>query len=151
MAALLVPPVLSFQLATRKALTLDVCKKIAAAAEAEAAKNKWTMVIAIVDEGGHLLYLERMDDTQVGSVQVAQDKARSAAAFKRPTKAFEDALVGGRQAILKLNGAIPVEGGVPIMVDGKVLGAIGVSGALSPQDGQVAQAGLNALQKLLGQ
>jgi uncharacterized protein GlcG (DUF336 family) len=138
------------ELATKKALTLAAAKEIAAAAEKEAAANQWNVVIAILDEGGHLLYLQRMDETQVGSVDVAIAKAQSAVKFKRPTKAFEDALAGGRQAILRLPGAMPVEGGVPLMVDGKVLGAIGVSGVTSQQDGQIAQAGQNALAKMAG-
>ena len=133
------------QLATKKAMTLAVAKKIAAAAEAEATKTGLTMVICILDEGGNLVYLERMDETQTGSIDVAQAKAQSAIKFKRPTKAFEDALVGGRQAILKLPGALPVEGGVPLTVDGKIVGAIGVSGGTSQQDGVVAAAGIKAL------
>ncbi len=133
------------QLTTKKALTLEAAKQIAAAAEAEAVRNQWTMVIAIVDDGGHLVYLERMDGTQIGSVYVAQDKAASAVRFKRPTKAFEEILAGGRTAILRLQGAIPVEGGVPIIVDGEFVGAIGVSGGTSPQDGQVCAAGLKAV------
>ncbi len=136
------------QLATKKALTLDAAKKIAAAAQAEAIANKWTMVIAIVDDGANLVYLEKTDGTQIGSIDVAQNKARSAVRYKRPTKAFEDALVGGRQAILSLPGAIPVEGGIPLMIDGVVLGAIGVSGATSAQDGQVATVGAKAFEKL---
>lgn len=136
------------QLATKKSLTLAAAKQIAAAAEAEAMKNQWTVVIAIVDDGANLVYLQRIDGTQVGSVDVAQEKARSAVKFKRPTKAFEDNLVGGRQAILKLPGAMPVEGGLPFMVDGVVLGAIGVSGVTSQQDGVVAAAGLAAFEKL---
>ena len=136
------------QLATKKALTLDAAKKIAAAAQAEAIANQWTMVIAIVDDGANLVYLEKTDGTQIGSIDVAQNKARSAVRYKRPTKAFEDALVGGRQAILSLPGAIPVEGGIPLMIDGVVLGAIGVSGATSVQDGQVAAVGVRAFEKL---
>lgn len=136
------------ELATKKTLTLAAAKEIAAAAEREAAANNWNVVIAILDEGGHLLYLQRMDETQVGSVDVAIAKAQSAVKFKRPTKAFEDALNGGRQAILRLPGAMPVEGGLPLTVDGKVLGAIGVSGVTSQQDGQIAQAGQNALAKM---
>lgn len=136
------------QLATKKSLTLAAAKQIAAAAEAEAMKNQWTVVIAIVDDGANLVYLQRIDGTQVGSVDVAQEKARSAVKFKRPTKAFEDNLVGGRQAILKLPGAMPVEGGLPFMIDGVVLGAIGVSGVTSQQDGVVAAAGLAAFEKL---
>jgi uncharacterized protein GlcG (DUF336 family) len=140
----------SAQLADRKALTLAGAKTLAAAAEAEAMKNNWRMVIAIVDEGGHLLYLERIDDTQTGSVRIAVDKARSAAGFRRPTKVFEDALAGGRAAILGLRGAVPSEGGLPLMVDGKLIGAVGVSGGTAPQDGQVAKAAVDALAKMLG-
>lgn len=136
------------QLATKKSLTLAAAKQIAAAAEAEAAKNQWTVVIAIVDDGANLIYLQRIDGTQVGSLEVATEKARSAVRFKRPTKAFEDALVGGRQAILKVPGAMPVEGGLPLMVNGVVLGAIGVSGVTSQQDGVVAAAGLAAFEKM---
>lgn len=135
-------------LASKKALTLSAAKKIAAAAEAEAVKNKWNVVIAILDEGANLVYLQKMDDTQIGSLDVAVAKAASAVKFKRPTKAFEDALVGGRQAILKLPAAIPVEGGIPLMVDGKLIGAIGVSGVTSQQDGQIAGAGAAELAKL---
>lgn len=135
-------------LATRKVLTLGAAKKIAAAAEAEAVKNSWTVVIAIVDEGGNLVYLQKIDETQTASIEVAQAKARSAAMFKRPTKVFEDALVGGRQAILKLPGAMPVEGGLPLVADGKVIGAIGVSGVTSQQDGIIAAAGVKALETL---
>lgn len=133
------------QLATKTILTLGAAKQIASAAQAEARRNHWNMVICVVDDGGHLLYFERMDGTQVGSVYVAQEKAASAARFRRPTKAFEDALAGGRMAILRLPGAVPVEGGVPIFAAGECLGAIGVSGGTSPQDGQVAAAGLAVL------
>jgi glc operon protein GlcG len=133
------------QLATKKVLTLEAAKQIAAAAQAEARKNNWTMVIAIVDDGGHLVYLERMDGTQVASVTVAQEKAACAILFKRPTKALEEAVAGGRIVVMKLAGSVPVEGGLPIVVDGQFIGAIGVSGATSPQDGQVAAAGLAAL------
>ncbi len=136
------------QLATKKSLTLDAARKLADAARAEATANKWTMVIAIVDDGANLVYLERADGTQIGSVEVATDKARSAVKFKRPTKAFEDMLAGGRQAILKLPGALPVEGGVPLMIDGVVLGAIGLSGGTSAQDGQVAAAAVKVFEKM---
>ena len=136
------------QLATKKALTLEVAKKIAAAAEAEAAKNKWTVYITIVDDGGMPIYIQKMDDTQVGSFEVSIEKARSAVLFKRSTKVFEDAVAGGRTAILKLPGALPVEGGIPLMVDGKVLGAIGVSGVTSAQDGQVAQVAVTAFEAI---
>ncbi|HEV3200216.1 MAG TPA: heme-binding protein [Bryobacteraceae bacterium] len=140
----------SAQLAQKKSLTLEVARQIAAAAEKEASSNKLTMVIAILDDGGNLIYLERMDETQIGSIEVAQQKARSAVAFKRPTKVFEDAVAGGRTAILKLPGAIPVEGGVPLVADGKIIGAIGCSGGTSQQDGGVAKAGVDALAKILG-
>jgi uncharacterized protein GlcG (DUF336 family) len=129
----------------------QLTKKIAAAAEAEAAKNNWNVVIAILDDGGNLLYLQRMDGTQIGSIDVAVAKAQSAIKFKRPTLAFEDALKGGRQAILKLPGAVPVEGGLPIVMGDQFLGAIGVSGVQSNQDGQIAKAGVDALPKIVGQ
>ncbi|MEX2264382.1 MAG: heme-binding protein [Bryobacteraceae bacterium] len=135
-------------LATRKVLTLEGAKRIAAAAETEARNNKWNVVIAILDEGGHLLYLERMDGTQIGSLAVAQEKAASAVKFKRPTKVFEDGVAGGRNAILKLPAAMPIEGGLPLTSDGAVVGAIGVSGVTSQQDGQIAKAGVDALAKM---
>ena len=137
------------KLATKRALTLEIAKELSAAAEAEAVKNNWTMVIAIVDDGGLLMHLIRRDGTQFGSIEVAQDKARTAIGFRRPSKALEDAVAGGRNAILGLNGATPIEGGIPIVVDGEMVGAIGVSGGSSAQDGQVAQAGINALEKIL--
>jgi uncharacterized protein GlcG (DUF336 family) len=128
-------------------ITADTAKTIAAPAIAEARRNQLTMAIAIVDPAGDLVYFERMDDTQVGSVDVALSKARSAARFKRPTKAFQDALAAGGEGlrILALEGAIPVDGGVPIVIGGRVVGAIGVSGGTSAQDGQVAAAGLAAI------
>ena len=128
-------------------ITLDAAKKVAAPAIAEARKNQLTMVVAIVDTAGDLVYFERMDDTQVGSVNVALGKARSAARFKRPTKAFQDALAAGGEGlrILALEGAVPVDGGVPLVMGGKIVGAIGVSGGTSAQDGQVAAAGVAAL------
>jgi glc operon protein GlcG len=134
------------EFATKKILTLEAAKLIATAAQAEAKKNSWNLVICIVDDGGHLMYLERMDGAQLASVQVAQDKARTAVLFKRPSKALEDAVAGGRTVVMKLAGAIPVEGGIPIMAGPQLIGAIGVSGASSSQDGQVAAAGLAALE-----
>lgn len=134
------------QLGSKKVLTLAAAKHIATRASAEAEKNGWKLVIAILDDGGHLLYLERMDGAQLGSIQVAQDKARSAVLFKRPTKALEEAVTGGRTVMMKLAGAIPVEGGHPIMAGEELIGAIGVSGASSAQDSQVAEAGLKALE-----
>ena len=139
------------QLATKKALNLSLAKQIAAASEAEAAKNNWQQVIVILDDGGNLLYLERMDDSQLGSIDVAMAKAKSALYFKRPTKAFQDQVASGGMNILKLPNAIANEGGVPLMADGKVIGAIGISGATAQQDGQVAAAGVAALAKSLSQ
>ena len=101
-----------------------------------------------MDDGAHLLYLERMDGTQIASVMVAQDKAATAVRFKRPTKALEEAVAGGRFVVMKLGGATPIEGGLPIVVEGEVIGGIGVSGATSPQDGQVAAAGLAVLKAM---
>lgn len=135
----------SAQLLDKKGMSLAEAKKVAAAAEAEARKNNWNVVIAVLDEGGNIVYLQRMDETQTGSVQVAIDKAKSSVDFKRPTKAFEDALVGGRQAILVLRGASPIEGGIPLMSGGKLVGAIGVSGVTSAQDGQIAKAGADTV------
>jgi glc operon protein GlcG len=128
-------------------ITLDLAKTAAAAAIVEARENKWDMAVAIVDTSGFLVYFEKMDDTQAGSVVVAQAKARSAALFKRPTKAFQDTLAAGGEGlrVLGLEGAVPVEGGVPLLVGGKIAGAIGVSGGTSAQDGQCAQAGAGAL------
>ncbi|MDQ3259243.1 MAG: heme-binding protein [Burkholderiales bacterium] len=138
------------ELASRMALTLDVAKQLSAAAEAEAAKNNWTVAIAIVDEAGHLVHLAKIDNTQYGSIDVAIQKAQTSAAFKRPTKVFEEAIAGGRNAIIGLKGALPLEGGLPIIHDGKVIGAIGVSGVKSTEDGQVAKAGADALARVLG-
>jgi glc operon protein GlcG len=132
-------------IATKKALTLEAAKQIAAAAQAEARKNNWNMVVAIVDDGAHLLYFERMDGSQIGSVIVAQDKAATAVRFKRPSKALEEAVAGGRTVVMKLAGSTPIEGGLPIMIDGQLIGGIGISGGTSPQDGQVAAAGIAIL------
>jgi uncharacterized protein GlcG (DUF336 family) len=126
---------------------LDAAKKVAAAASAEARKNKWFMAIAIVDPAGTLVYFEKADTTQNGSANVAINKARSAALYKRPTKAFQDALEKGGLGVrvLALEGAVPVDGGVPLLVDGKLVGAVGVSGDLSEHDAQCAAAGAAAL------
>jgi uncharacterized protein GlcG (DUF336 family) len=128
-------------------INVETAKKVAAPALAEARKNQWAMAVAIVDTAGDLVYFEKMDDTQVGSVDVAIAKARSAARFKRPTKGFQDALAAGGEGlrILALNGAIPVDGGVPLVVGGKIVGAIGMSGGTSAQDGQAAAAGAAVL------
>lgn len=133
------------ELGTKHVLTLRAAQHIAQAARTEAEKNGWKMVIAIVDDGGHLIYLERMDGAQLGSVQVAQEKARCAVLFKRPSKALEEAVAGGRTVLTALSGLIPVEGGVPVMDGNELIGAIGVSGATSAQDGQAAAAGLAVL------
>ena len=129
------------------AITLDDAKQAAAPALAEARKNNWTMCVAVVDTAGNLVYFEKMDAAQTGSVAVAIAKARSAVLFKRPTKAFQDAVAAGGDGLrfLKLESAVPVEGGVPLVMDGKIVGAIGLSGGTSQQDGQCAQAGANAL------
>lgn len=126
-------------------LTLDDAKKIAIAAEAEALRNSWRVVIAIVDDGGHLLYLQRSHDTQFGSVEIATQKARAAVAFQRPTKVTEDAIMGGRLIHLALPGVLPSEGGVPLMHDNQIIGGLGISGVRSFEDGQIAQAGVAAL------
>jgi uncharacterized protein GlcG (DUF336 family) len=127
-------------------IALDNAKKAATAAIAEASKKSLSISVAVVDAAGGLVYFEKMDDAQLGSVNVAIDKARSAAAFKRPTKAFEDALVAGGAGlrILALPGAVPLQGGIPLVLDGKIVGAIGVSGS-SGQDQQCAESGAAAL------
>ncbi len=123
---------------------LELAKKIAAGAAAESKKNGWRMAIAVVDNHGFLVYYERMDDTQTASVDVAVDKAKAAAMYRRPTKVFEDGIAKGRNALLGLRGATPIEGGLPIMAGGKVIGGVGVSGANSDQDAQAATAGVKA-------
>jgi Uncharacterized protein, possibly involved in utilization of glycolate and propanediol len=129
------------------ALTLDDAKIIAAASEAEAKRNNWPVVIAIVDDGAHLVYLLRLDNTQFGSVDVAIQKACAAIAFRRPTKVWEEHVADGRLRYLGLPGTLPIEGGLPIIVDGQFIGAVGVSGVRSHEDAQIAQAGLDAMPK----
>ena len=126
---------------------IDAAKKVAAAAVAEARKNNFTMAISVVDTAGNLIYFEKMDGTQTGSVNVSMEKARSAALFKRPTKSFQDTVAQGGVGLrmLGLPGAVPVEGGIPLMEGGKIVGAIGASGGTSSEDGQTAQAGANVL------
>jgi uncharacterized protein GlcG (DUF336 family) len=130
-----------------RSITLAEAKKAAAAALEPAVANGWTVAVAIVDPGGHLVYLEKLDDTQVGSVRVAEAKARSAAIYKRPTKMLQDVLARGGDGlrVLRLEGAIPVEGGVPLLIDGKLVGALGVSGGSSAEDEACAVAGAAAL------
>ncbi len=127
------------------ALSLEDAKRVATAARLEAEKNSWPVVIAIADDGGHLMYLERMDGTQKASSKIAEEKARTAILFKRPTKAIEEAVLSGRIVMLELPGAVPIEGGVPLAKNGRYLGAIGVSGVQSFQDAIIAQAGVAAL------
>jgi len=138
------------ELATKKALTLSVAKQIAAAAEKHARENQWNVCIAIVDDGGHLIYFQRMDGTQTGSVLVSQRKAQTAIGFKRPSKVFEEGVAGGRNALLALPGAVPLEGGLPLSADGQMVGAIGVSGVTAQQDGMIAQAGVDSLAGIVG-
>lgn len=126
-------------------LTIGDAKRVAAAAEAEALRNGWRVAIAVVDDGGHLLYLERSHDTQFGSVETAIQKAHAAVAFRRPTKASEDAVLSGRLIHLALPGVIPAEGGVPLEISGFIVGGLGISGVRSFQDGQIAAAGVAAL------
>ena len=127
-------------------LSLKGAKTIAAAAETEATANKWNVVIAIVDDGGHLIYLQRIDNAPTGSIRVSQSKARTSAAFKRPSSVF-DKMASARPALTSIPDAIFLEGGIPVVLDGRVVGAVGVSGASSEQDAQMAEAGIGALKK----
>jgi uncharacterized protein GlcG (DUF336 family) len=129
-------------------ITLEQARKAIAAAQAEAAKQKWAMAVTIVDSGGHLVAFEKMDNTQLGSIDVSIDKAKCALLFRRSTKMFEESLAKGGENLraLRAPGVIPIEGGVPIVQDGKIIGAVGVSGARPVDDGQVAKAAIDALQ-----
>jgi glc operon protein GlcG len=129
----------------KPALSLQQARAVIAAATAEAQRNGWRMVIAVVDDGGHLVSLDRIEDAQYGSVEVAIAKARASAAFRRPTKAFSDRVANGQLGVLTTPGMMSLEGGVPLMSGKHVVGAVGVSGATSEQDGQVAAAGAAAL------
>lgn len=128
-------------------ISTDSAKQVAAAAVAESVKNRFKMAIAVVDTGGHLVYFERMQDTQTGSVELAIEKAKTSALFRRPTKLFQDGVAGGGEGLrlLRLTGAIPIDGGMPIIQDGKVVGAIGISGGSGDQDGHIAKAGASAV------
>jgi uncharacterized protein GlcG (DUF336 family) len=126
-------------------ITLEAAKAMAAAGEAEARKNGWNVAIAVVDAGGGLILFHKLDETQPGSIWVAQGKARTAALFKRPTKAIEEAIAAGKQGFLAVEGVVPIQGGLPVIVEDKVIGAVGVSGVTSAQDEQVAFAALRAL------
>jgi glc operon protein GlcG len=132
-------------LGTAKFITLEAAKQMAAAGEAEARKNGWNVAIAVVDASGGLILFHKLDETQAGSIAVAQGKARAAALFRRPSKALEEAIAGGKLPFLSVEGIVPMQGGVPVVVEGKVIGAVGVSGVTSAQDEQVAQAALAAL------
>src|ERR1043166_8538551 len=127
------------------AVTLDMAKKAAAAAAAEAKKNNWYMAIAVVTIGGYLTYFEKLDGTQLASVKIAEHKARTAATFRRPTKVFQDGLAAGNTFLLTLDDVIASEGGIPLVVDGKIVGGIGCSGGTGAQDGQGCLAGANPL------
>jgi uncharacterized protein GlcG (DUF336 family) len=156
-ARLLLPLALTLILPALRAQVVDLAygapipladaKRALSAAQAEATKNKWNVAIAIIDSGGHLVAFERMDTTQFGSIDVALENARTAVAFRRPSKAFQDNVAAGGEGVrvLKLPGATPIEGGLPLVIGGKIVGAIGVSGVMSSQDGQIAAAGTGAL------
>lgn len=148
--ALAIPSAVRAQLADKKVLTLAAAKTMAAAAEAEAARNGWNLVIVIVDDGGNLLYLQRMDGTQLGSLAIAQAKARTALLYRRPTKDFADRMTAGSNATLAMPEVMPLEGGLPIVVNGQVIGAIAASGATGAQDAQAVQKGIDALLAKLG-
>src|SRR6266481_5111712 len=141
---LLVLPVRSLQaqLLDKKVLTLEAAEKVAAAAEAEAKKRNATVVIVVVDDGGYPLIVKRLDDTQVASVDVGIGKARTAAIFRRPRRVFEDQVKNGRVAAVALPGATPLQGGLPLIYEGKVIGAIGVSGNTPQEDEDIAMAGI---------
>jgi len=129
----------------KRVLTLDEAKRMAAGAESKAMEEGWPVAIAVVDDGGHLLCLHRLDGTQLGSIEGAIQKARCAVLFKRPTKSWEERLAEGRVGYLSLPGLMPVEGGIPVILDNQIVGGIGVSGVRSGEDAAIAQAGLNAL------
>ncbi len=144
--SLLIIPVESYaQQDMTKKLTLEDATRIADAAEERANQDDWTVVIAVVDDGGHLILLRRIDGTQLGSIDIAIEKAQTAMYYKRPTKSFQDGVAGGNTAILNLPNLLPFEGGVPITHDGQIIGAIGVSGVTAAQDGIIAEAGIEAL------
>ena len=144
-ASLGVPAVLRAQLADARVLTLEAARNALAAAEAEAGRNGWRVSVAVVDAAGELVAFHRMDDAMPTSAQIAQGKARTAARWRRPTRALDSTLTAGRTAILAFEGTIPVEGGVPIVVNGRVVGGVGVSGVTSQQDAQCARAGAAAV------
>ena len=132
---------------TRPVLTQDDCLKVMAAAEAEARKNSWNVAIAILDDGGHLMHFSRMDGATPANAGIALEKGRTAAISRRSSGVWEEMIKGGRTAMIKMPGILPVQGGMPIVADGTCIGAVGVSGVQSHQDEQIAQAGIDALLK----
>lgn len=128
-------------------ISFENARKVMAAAEAEAMKNNWAVVIAIIDSGGNVMMMHRFDNVQLSSIEISQGKAKTALMFKRPTKVLDDAISSGGTGLryLSLKDIVPLEGGLPILLDGKIVGAIGVSGVLSAQDAQIARAGVDAL------
>jgi glc operon protein GlcG len=146
-ALLMLPATAGAELPSKRLLTLEAARTVVAAAAAEAVKRGATVVIVVVDDGGHVVVLERLNDTQVASVDVGIGKARTAAIFRRPSKVFEDQIRDGRVAALALPGATPLQGGVPLVVDGQVVGAIGVSGNTPQEDEDIAKAGAAALER----
>lgn len=141
------PAAASAQLLDARVISLEGARRMADAAEAEAARNQWNVAIAIVDAAGELILFHRLDGVQPVSLDIALRKARTAARFRRPTKALQDAVEAGRTVLLAIDGILPLEGGIPVVVDGQVIGAIGVSGVTSQQDAQIAQVGLAALRQ----
>ena len=141
----LLPSSAGAQLLDTKVISLEAARQMAQAAEAEARRNQWNVAIAVVDAAGELILFHRLDGVQPASLDIALQKARTAARLRRPTRALQDALEGGRTALLALDGLLPLEGGIPVVVDGQVIGAVGVSGVTSQQDAQIAQAGVGAL------
>jgi uncharacterized protein GlcG (DUF336 family) len=128
-------------------INIEAARKIMTGAEAEAGKNNWQVVIAIIDSGGHIVMIHRHDNVQLSSIEISQGKAKTALMFKRPSKVLDDAISSGGTGLrfLALKDIVPLEGGIPIVIDGKIVGAIGVSGVLSSQDAQIARAGIDAL------
>jgi glc operon protein GlcG len=144
-AAAPIPDQMPFDIPYGPSITVEHAKRLAAAAAAEAKKHEWKMAISVVDPAGGLVYFEKMDGTQLASVQISQDKARAAATFRRPTKIFQDAIDGGHPYVLSLRGVVGSEGGIPLVENGKLIGAIGCSGGLSVQDGATCKAGADLL------
>ena len=138
-------PAAQSALPTRKTLTLEAAQRIAAAAEAEARRQNWAVAVAVVDDAGHLVVFHRMDGAKLVATDIAIRKARTAVFFQQPTKALEEEVSGGRTALLPIDGFMPLEGGVPLLVDGVMVGAVGVSGVTGSQDAQCAAAGARTL------